>query len=72
MTLTFRLHEIIAANGGKPSLYALAKAAGLSYPTVYGINHNRTRGISLDVLEALADQLGVEPGDLFTRNQRKR
>jgi len=61
----FRLRELL----GQESRYALAKRAGLSYPTVQAIYHNEAKGVSLEVLGKLAHALGCNPGDLFERRK---
>lgn len=63
----FRLKILL---GGR-SRYWLAREAGLSYPTVSAIYHNRAHGVTLDVLGKLAKALRVEPGDLFESQARK-
>jgi len=44
---------------------ALAQAVGVRVATVSDLETNRSRRIELDLLERLAEALGVEPGDLF-------
>lgn len=49
---------------------ALAELAGVRQATVSEIESGTTR-IELEVLERLADALGVEPGELFERRRGK-
>ena len=43
----------------------LAELVGVRQATVNDLENNRSRRIELDLLERLAEALGVEPGDLF-------
>jgi putative transcriptional regulator len=67
MTVRFRLKELL----GDRSRYALAKATGVSYPTISAMYHNKARGVTLDVLGKIADELGVDPGDLIERDSKR-
>jgi putative transcriptional regulator len=67
MTVRFRLAELLGAR----SRYDLAQASGVSYPTVAAMYHNRAKGVTLEVLGKIADELGVEPGELFERDGKR-
>lgn len=50
----------------------LAKRAGLRRATLIDIEMERTNRVEFDVLERLADALGVDPGFLIERLPAKR
>jgi transcriptional regulator with XRE-family HTH domain len=45
----------------------LAELAGVRQATISAIETGHTRGVDFDVLERVADVLGVEPGSLVVR-----
>jgi DNA-binding Xre family transcriptional regulator len=47
------------------SARALAKASGLAYTTVWGIWSGKAKRADLETLQALADVLGIQPGELI-------
>lgn len=50
----------------------LAKAIGVRQATISDLETGKSRRVELDVLERLADVLGVEPAALFQRTGRRR
>lgn len=67
----FRLNEIMAEK--KRGARELAKASNVGLATISRIINNRTRGVSLLVIEKLCKELKVSPGELFKveKNERK-
>jgi putative transcriptional regulator len=61
--ITCRLAEILAKK--RWSLYRLRKESGVSYPTLLGLYHNRSRMYRADVLAKLCRALDCQPGDLL-------
>jgi transcriptional regulator with XRE-family HTH domain len=51
---------------------ALAKASGVSLPTISRLCRNETAQVSLATLDRLAAALGVEPGELIAREKKGR
>jgi DNA-binding Xre family transcriptional regulator len=47
----------------------LSRRSGVSYVTINRMCNNLTEGVSLRTLDALARELGVEPGDLIEREE---
>lgn len=71
MIVRFRLREIMEEKG-MTSQNDVARRAGLTYPTVNAIYHNRAAAINLTTLAKLAKALRVRPGDLITDEPEKR
>jgi DNA-binding Xre family transcriptional regulator len=67
LTTAFRLREVIEGQDSPPSLKQLERAAGVSYNTIFAMYHNRTKGVELATLDALAKALDCEPGELIGR-----
>lgn len=71
MLMRLRFPELLDARGLTP--YALAKASEgrISESTAYRLTRMRGRVANFDaqMLEALCDVLGVEPGELLERDQ---
>jgi DNA-binding Xre family transcriptional regulator len=65
MTTGFRLRDVMEGRPAPPNLSELARASGVSYPTVRAIYHNATTRVDLATLDALAQALGCEPGQLI-------
>lgn len=65
LTTRFRLAQVLEQRG--MTQYRLQKLSGVSMTTVQALYHNKTRMVSLDVLDALAKALNVAPGDLLER-----
>jgi len=63
MTTRFRLADLLAARSMTQS--ELARRSGVTFQTVNAICGNRTKGVSLETLDALAAVLQVEPGALI-------
>lgn len=62
--ITLRLAAILKEKGKTP--YWLAKASGVSMPTVYLLAKGKpVRRLDMEVLEKLARALECEPGDLL-------
>lgn len=64
MTTVFRLREVIDHRDPPPSLRQIARDTGLSYTTVHAIYHNATTRVDLATLDALAQALNVDAGEL--------
>jgi DNA-binding Xre family transcriptional regulator len=47
------------------SIYRLRKESGVSYPTLLGLYHNRSRMYRADVLDKLCRALRCQPGELL-------
>ena len=69
MTAQFRLAAILEEKGMSQS--ELARKSKISLVTVNAIANNRTTRVDLATLDALADALGCEPGELLEREKRK-
>jgi DNA-binding Xre family transcriptional regulator len=54
------------------SQYKLAQLSGVSSDTITRVYHNRTRMVSLDVLEQLAKALSCQVGELFEQQAKPR
>jgi DNA-binding Xre family transcriptional regulator len=68
MVARFRLHKILAARekqGETISQSELSRMADIHFATVHRLLHNQTARVDLEVLQKLADALGVKPGDLI-------
>jgi transcriptional regulator with XRE-family HTH domain len=65
MAIYVRLRELRAALGLTQA--ELAARAGVRRATVSRLENSRVGAIDLEVLEKLADLLGVEPGFLLSR-----
>lgn len=59
----WRLQEI--AQPERWSARKLAAATGLAYTTVWGIWSGKAKRADLETLQALADALGIQPGELI-------
>lgn len=70
MVTTFRLREALERAG--MSQNELARRSGVSFPTINAMCSNKTRGVQLETLDAIAAVLGVPPGELIEREPRKR
>ena len=68
--IRLRVKELRAAK--KWTQQDLAEKAGVTRATVNRIESDRNRRINYDVLEAIADAFGVDPGFLFERITAKR
>lgn len=44
----------------------LSRLSGISFPTINGMCQNRTKAVSLAVLDAIAAALKIQPGDILT------
>jgi putative transcriptional regulator len=53
------------------SLYRLRRESGVSYPTLLGLYHDRTKMYRADVLEKVCHALRCQPGDLLRRTPGK-
>ncbi len=68
--LQIRLRELREA--ADLSQEELANQVGVRQATISEQETGRSRRISYDLIERLADALGVEPGDLFERVPKRR
>ena len=71
MQMRLRLPELMAEHKPPLTAYAVAKASNgrISLSTIYRLNRNEGRVANFDgeLLEALCEVLGVEPGKLLER-----
>ncbi len=63
VTARFRLQEILDEVGMSQS--ELSRRSGVSFVTINRMCNNLTEGVSLKTLDALAQVLGVQPGDII-------
>ena len=70
MPTVFRLRDLLESHDMTQA--ALAKASGVSLPTISRLTRNETAQVSLATLDKLARALGVEPGELIGREKRTR
>jgi DNA-binding Xre family transcriptional regulator len=70
MPTVFRLAEVLAQKGISQS--ELARTSGVGLRTVARLCRNETAQVALATLDAIADALGVEPGELIARDRTKR
>jgi len=63
LKIEFNLDHVLAEKG--TNMRQVAKKAGLSYPTVYGIGTNSQTRCDLLTLQKLAETLDVRIGELF-------
>lgn len=68
----FRLQELLDSREPALSQRALAEKCGVSYMTINSIANNRTTRVDLSTLDAIAEALDVEPGELLEREGKKR
>lgn len=68
--LTLRIKELREAKALSQS--ELARRAGVRQATLSAIEAGKTRRVDFDVMERLAEALGVDPGFLIVRTARKR
>lgn len=70
MAITIRVQELREAKGW--TQIELARKASVRPSTLVEIEKGRTTRVDLAVLERLADALGVAPGFLIMRAEKKR
>jgi DNA-binding Xre family transcriptional regulator len=70
VAVTFRLREVLEAAGVSQS--EAARRSGVSFATINRMCTNATRQVSLDVIDALCQALGVEPGALLEREGKRK
>lgn len=68
----FRLQELLDAQNPPMSQRELARRSGVTGVTINAIANNRTTRVDLATLDAIADVLGVHPGDLLERETPRR
>ena len=68
MKLSFRLGEILEEK--KRGVRDVARATGITPATISRIVNNHTRGVSMDVLERLCDELDIAPGDIYKKQKK--
>lgn len=64
MAVEFRLRELIDEK--KTTQSELSRRSGVSFATINRMCTNATRQVSLDIIDAICNTLGVKPGALFT------
>jgi DNA-binding Xre family transcriptional regulator len=72
MAVRFRLKELLEERTPPMNQSELARQSGVSIVTINAIANNRTRQVQLDTLDAIAGVLGVEPGELLSREGKRR
>lgn len=70
MPVTIRVRELRKAKGLTQA--ELARRANVRPSTLVDMEKGRTTRVDLDVLERLADALGVDPALLITRTRGKK
>lgn len=65
--IRFRLADL----RGEMSQSELARRAGVRRATIVEMEGGKASRVSLEVLERIADALGVEPGELLEREAKK-
>lgn len=50
----------------------LERRSGVSLNTLLSLYHERSKGVSFDVLERICEALDIQPGDLLVRVNEKR
>ena len=68
----FRLQELLEQHQPPVSQTELAKRAGVSFATVNRLCTNATTRVDLATLDAIANALDVEPGELLEREGKRR
>ena len=63
----FRLREVMTARDPTLSIRRVALDAGLTYETVHNVYQNKTARVDLATLDALANALDCQPGELIGR-----
>lgn len=66
--IKLRIEEILKEK--EKTAYWLAKETGLHQSTIAKLRHNQSKALRLDVLEAVCEALGVEPGELIVRAKK--
>jgi DNA-binding Xre family transcriptional regulator len=72
MAARFRLRELLEAHEPTLSQSELERVSGVSFATINRLATNATKQVSLETLDRLARELGLEPGDLIERTPEKR
>ena len=68
--LTLRIRELREALGWSQA--ELGRRASVRQATISAIENEQTKGVDFEVLERLADALGVDPAFLIVRTERAR
>lgn len=68
----FRLQELLDARTPALSQRELARLSGISPTTINRMCANLTAQVSLATLDAIAEVLGIEPGELLEREGKRR
>lgn len=71
MAVKLKVKEL-AIKAGFDTAYKLQEAAGLYPSHASNLFNNRTKNISLEIIDRLCDALECEPGDLFERKANKK
>jgi putative transcriptional regulator len=58
-----RISEMLGRR--RESIQHLARGAGISYTAAHALYHDKTKAISMDVLDKLCGYFRCQPGDLF-------
>ena len=72
MPTRFRLQELLDAQDPPISQRELARRSGVSGVTINAMANNNTTRVDLSTLDAIAEALGIEPGELFMREPARR
>jgi putative transcriptional regulator len=59
------LPQLLAQKG--VSIRQLARDTGVTYSTIWAMVHGQRRSVQLEVLDAVCQALGVQPGDIYRR-----
>lgn len=63
--ITNHLPAIMAQQG--VSIRELSRVTGITYTTIRAMYHGQRRSVQLEVLDAVCEALGVQPGDIYRR-----
>jgi putative transcriptional regulator len=53
------------------SLYWLSRQTGIRWATLAAMQNGKAQRVNLEDIESICNALGCEPGDLFTKVERK-
>ena len=58
-----RLPDIMAQK--EVSIRELSRMTGITYTTIRGVYHGDRRSVQLNVINAICQMLGIQPGDIY-------
>lgn len=63
--------ERIRAGEDPITIRALSAATGLATSTIAALTSGRAKGVEFETLDKLCSFFGIEPGELFTRDEKQ-